>query len=533
MAYQAPTAKLGTLQYSQQLAQQAKALGLNTPPSLLSGSGTASATKAPTKTPLASQPSSSVLKAGGWDTLNNYTPPQLGKPAAGIVPQVYANSTTTPGGGVKDYTSPSSSFASAPASTMANSTPAYTPQANQPAQVYNSSSNSFLSKAATAIKGAIGSVFSDNSTPQPASANLALNQNQNQPQQLNTTPTINENTGTEAVQTVAPTPQVAPRIQDQYSVITQDKGASSEDQKKRIDVLKQQEDTQKAAQVQAIQTQLAQKRAELAALQQQNPETPVDQNQQQTQPFSYNPEGQSNIANLTAQINAMEAEINKALEGSPEYQAASQALDAKVAEEAAINARLTQGKANVAEQPVAYNFISGQQAALQNRANADLQTNAAQRIPLQQRLATEQAKKQAAIDVAKNKYNFLSDERSRAESAYTTNYNRANTVADRATEQANKLTLEQAKPKTTTKSTSSNTSNDNVTALKNALNQSKFQGAEADGKYADPNLYLQNYQSYPDKAEFLRLFPPATYINPANTWLPAEIMQFVKQARSI
>lgn len=73
-----------------------------------------------------------------------------------------------------------------------------------------------------------------------------------------------------------------------------------------------------------------------------------------------------------------------------------------------------------------------------------------------------------------------------------------------------------------------------VTAMKNALNASKFQGAEADGKYADPNLYLQNYTSWKDSggdpSVFLKTFPPATYINPANTWLPKEIMQFTKKS---
>lgn len=68
-----------------------------------------------------------------------------------------------------------------------------------------------------------------------------------------------------------------------------------------------------------------------------------------------------------------------------------------------------------------------------------------------------------------------------------------------------------------------------ITALRNALNESKFAGSQADGKYSDPDLYLANYNSYPDKAEFLKLFPPATYINPANTYLPQEIMKFTKQ----
>lgn len=75
-----------------------------------------------------------------------------------------------------------------------------------------------------------------------------------------------------------------------------------------------------------------------------------------------------------------------------------------------------------------------------------------------------------------------------------------------------------------------------VTALKNALNASKFAGPEADGKYADPTLYLQNYQDWTNKGgsaeTFFKAFPPATYINPENTWLPPEIMKFVPKPKA-
>lgn len=65
-----------------------------------------------------------------------------------------------------------------------------------------------------------------------------------------------------------------------------------------------------------------------------------------------------------------------------------------------------------------------------------------------------------------------------------------------------------------------------------ALNASKYAGAEADGQYADPNLYLANYNSFiqagGDPSAFFAAFPPKTYINPANTFLPAEIMKYVR-----
>lgn len=70
-----------------------------------------------------------------------------------------------------------------------------------------------------------------------------------------------------------------------------------------------------------------------------------------------------------------------------------------------------------------------------------------------------------------------------------------------------------------------------ITALKDALNQSKFTGAEADGKYVDPNLYLANFNNWVtaghSSEQFFKIFPPATYINPLNTDLPKEILRFV------
>ena len=78
--------------------------------------------------------------------------------------------------------------------------------------------------------------------------------------------------------------------------------------------------------------------------------------------------------------------------------------------------------------------------------------------------------------------------------------------------------------------------NKEISLLKQALNASKFQGPEADGRYADPSLYLINYQNWLDAGgtaeDFFEEFPPKTYINPANTWLPEEIMRFVNKPSS-
>lgn len=84
----------------------------------------------------------------------------------------------------------------------------------------------------------------------------------------------------------------------------------------------------------------------------------------------------------------------------------------------------------------------------------------------------------------------------------------------------------------TTDTPSKNTKS--ITELKNALVESKFAGPEADSTYADPQLYLDNYNNwlkYDTAESFFKNFPPKTYINPENTWLPEEIMRFVPKPK--
>lgn len=62
------------------------------------------------------------------------------------------------------------------------------------------------------------------------------------------------------------------------------------------------------------------------------------------------------------------------------------------------------------------------------------------------------------------------------------------------------------------------------------LKASASQGSEADGKYADPNVYLQMYERWVQEggkaADFFKYYPYATYINPANTWLAQSITNY-------
>ena len=535
MAYKQPTSKLGTPQYTQQLFSQAAALGLKAPSSALAPAPVSSG--------------SSVAKPGALAMLSN-TPAFVAPTSApGIVPQVYSGST---GSGSNQNVSTNSygGFTSPPpASPVRSSSGGGTPA---PVSSGNPISNAFSGAYNALVKAGnwLTSPNSTSSTGNQSATALQAFQNAIQPNQTllpNQTmapPPTDATTVAGGVQTTATTvpPQVGTGdIKTQYQTITQDKTSYSKTLQNQLSQTKALEDSQRQSQAETIKAKIAELTAQrdaMIAAEQVPPVPPLDQPLDQP----YAPQNQPNIAALDAQIKAFQDELAQAMGDSPEYTAATEALNAKMAEEAQIKSRLQEGQTNIAEQPIAYSFIGGQQAALERRAQADLGNVYAAQIPLTQRLATEQAKKQSAIDVVKAKYGFAGDERKYATDIYNQNYERQNQLtdkattrsqqlADQATEQANKLALEAAKSKTT----SSNTSSANITSLRNALNNSKFQGAEADGKYADPNLYLQNYNSYPDKAEFLRLFPPATYINPANTFLPQEIMQFVKQseARSI
>lgn len=259
-------------------------------------------------------------------------------------------------------------------------------------------------------------------------------------------------------------------------------------------------------------------------------------------------------------------------------------LKQKTAEYAVKKAKYEALEADVENKPITMNSIIGGQAQIKRAMQAELNVAAAEIDMIQAAaagamgnldLALSEASRavdlrysdiQDAIDVRLKQIElmdkemdekeraraaavelYLNDQRSRVNAAMDyekdknatllnaiSRYPDANISLNDSIETANqkitnnsRIYREQVRPPVS--STETEVPTQSITALKNALNESKFQGAEADGKYADPNLYLVNYNSYPDKAEFLRLFPPSTYINPANTWLPAEIMQFTKK----
>lgn len=69
-----------------------------------------------------------------------------------------------------------------------------------------------------------------------------------------------------------------------------------------------------------------------------------------------------------------------------------------------------------------------------------------------------------------------------------------------------------------------------------ALKASASQGPQADGKYADPNVYLKMYEHWMNsggkQADFFKYYPFTQHINPANTWLAQSISDFNKTGSS-
>lgn len=76
-------------------------------------------------------------------------------------------------------------------------------------------------------------------------------------------------------------------------------------------------------------------------------------------------------------------------------------LDALTSQEAGVNASRDLGIQGVSEQPIATPFITGQSAAITNRAATQMGALSAQAVPIQQQLARAQAVRQSAMDMSK------------------------------------------------------------------------------------------------------------------------------------
>jgi hypothetical protein len=145
---------------------------------------------------------------------------------------------------------------------------------------------------------------------------------------------------------------------------------------------------------------------------------------------SYTPDEDTDVKRYDNDLANLQRQLQEAEQDSPEVLEAKKQEQSLLAEEANIKAGLTGSIAAVKDQPIPFGFITGQQTALENRANAKLEGIAAKRIPLQQQLANLQAKKAAALDVVKTQLGISKDARTRSEGIYDKNYNRRNELQD-------------------------------------------------------------------------------------------------------
>lgn len=103
-----------------------------------------------------------------------------------------------------------------------------------------------------------------------------------------------------------------------------------------------------------------------------------------------------------AQFQALLDNYNKTVQGlQPSATDPTQtALNNLIAKEATLGASEQLGLNKIEDQPVAMPFITGQQAALQRSAAAQMGALSAQEVPLKTQLAQQQAQRQASLDVA-------------------------------------------------------------------------------------------------------------------------------------
>jgi len=208
-------------------------------------------------------------------------------------------------------------------------------------------------------------------------------------------------------------------------------------------------------------------------------------------------------------------------------------IDALSAQSEAINAQYRSESADVKNQPIPAGFITGQDKALYEKAQTGLGTLATQKIPLEQQLSREQAKRQSAIDVSKQRLTSLENKRSRYDYRRKERKSDLKDKQDRERDERkyqedvrrygldyaqNERRINQAnREKTTPKFRVSSSDIDQGTS---ALEQSRG----SDG-FVDTALYTNLYRDWIDgggsRSEFLNYFPSNSYLNPNDPTVPA------------
>ena len=113
-------------------------------------------------------------------------------------------------------------------------------------------------------------------------------------------------------------------------------------------------------------------------------------------------------------------QLMQQMQPSSQEEALQQQLGGITGQQANINASRDLGIQGVNEQPIATPFLTGQSAAITNRAAVQSGALGAQAVPLQQQLALAQAKRQASIDISKEALNYNQQKEASAAAASQT-----------------------------------------------------------------------------------------------------------------
>lgn len=259
------------------------------------------------------------------------------------------------------------------------------------------------------------------------------------------------------------------------------------------------------------------------------------------------PEEESEYDEEIKKLDREEARLQRELERltrpSDEEESLRQQDDALLAQESAVQAGLDRSVAAIKDQPVPYGFITGQAQAAENRANADLRTISSQRIPLQQRLAQEQAKRQAALDVAKlkagtlekkrSRYSSLADERRKRNEPFELGEGQSRYVYNPKTGKY-EVIASRAKtyaPKSSTPKTPKGLSSGSLNFTQADIGQGStaLENSRGSDGYVNSELYINLYRDWVNNggllSDFKKYFPPSAYVNPNDPTVP-QYLQF-------
>ena len=344
--------------------------------------------------------STSQASKGGLDySASNKNPVIQSNLRNAVTKSTVANNTMARGsGGIGNYTAPSSTNNSSPVSNPLQ------PAATAIRRVISSGSN-----IARGVGRSVSDAFDGGSD---SASGGDADTSYDSPKNYGTPTTINGKMGNESVVSAGYNPRGAGGSLDEQErrKAVADQGGIAAQQRTDSQRILQEGQALREANDAGYQNDLAAQEAAAAAL-------PVEQEEDYTTQGADNETDrkESEGQKIQKQIDAIRKAMAKNMELTSEDQAAQSTLDGFDAKEAAINAQVREEQAQAGSQPVAQGFVSGWQKGLAEKGNSALETIAAQKIPLVQRIAQAQQRRQAAEESSRFSLNNLVDQSDRFE----------------------------------------------------------------------------------------------------------------------